>query len=68
MKMINKSFIVGMSSAFDLFPQSTINKLPFQVSLDDGQIQDALALRDDMKKIGSDFQLAIRKINGKDNE
>ncbi len=66
MKILSKSFIVGMSSAFDLFPRSTISKLPFQVSIENGQIQDILSLRGDMKKIDGDFQQAIRKI--KDNE
>jgi hypothetical protein len=65
MKVISKPFIVGMSSAFDLFPQNTISKLPFQASIENGQILDVLALRGDMKKIGGDFQQTIRKIKSK---
>lgn len=66
MKMLTKSFIIGMSSAFNLFPQNNLSKLPFQVTIDGGQFRDALALHGDIKKINGDFQKAIEEIKAKE--
>lgn len=62
MKIINKSFVIGMSSAFDVFPNTKIGNLPFNVSIGNGLASDKVALCNDMNKIGNDFRVAISKI------
>lgn len=60
-----KHFLIGMSSAFDIFPANE-KKLPFKVSIeDDGFAKDKEALCNDMNKIGGDFQVAIKKLSSK---
>ena len=61
-RTVIKHYLIGMSSAFDLFPANE-KKLPFKVSIeDDGFAKDKEALCNDMNKIGDDFQVAISKI------
>ena len=62
MKIINKSFVIGMGSAFNVFPKTRVRKLPFKVSIGDSFASDKMALCNDMNKIGDDFQVAISKI------
>ena len=53
-RAVIKHYLIGMSSAFDLFPAN--KKLPFKVSIeDDGFAKDKAALCNDMNKIGGDF-------------
>lgn len=60
-----KHFIIGMGSAFDLFPAN--KKLPFKVSIeDDGFAKDKAALCKDMENIGGDFWVAISKFTEND--
>ena len=61
-----KHYLIGMSSAFDLFPDHNIEDVPFKVSIeDDGFAKDKEALCNDMNKIAGDFQVAIKKLNSK---
>lgn len=64
-RAVIKHYLIGMSSAFDLFPAN--KKLPFKVSIeDDGFAKDKAALCKDMDKIGGDFWVAISKFTEND--
>lgn len=64
MKMIVKSFIAGMSSAFDIFPAAQVKSYKIFSTNDqlDGFSEDAQSLRNDMKTIGDDFNHAIKDL------
>lgn len=66
MKIITKSFIIGMGSAFCLFPKNNLSKLPFNVVIDGGPSRDALALQRDIQKIGGDFQKSIEELKSEE--
>ena len=64
MKMIAKSFIAGMSSAFDIFSTTQVKSYK-KFSTNDqlnGFSEDAQSLRNDMKTIGDDFNHAIKDL------
>lgn len=64
-RAVIKHYLIGMSSAFDLFPAN--KKLPFKVSIeDDGFAKDKAALCKDMYKIGGDFWVVISKFTEND--
>lgn len=64
MKMITKSFIAGMSSAFDIFPEVQVKSYKIFSTNDqlNGFSEDAQSLRNDMKTIGDDFNHAIKDL------
>ena len=64
MKMIAKSFIAGMSSAFDVFPATQVKSYKIFSTNDqlDGFSEDAQSLRNDMKTISDDFNHAIKDL------
>lgn len=61
-----KHFIIGMGSAFDLFPDDNIKDIPFKVSIGDSFASDKEALCKDMYKIGGDFWVVISKFTEND--
>lgn len=64
MKMMIKAFIAGMSSAFDIFSTTQVKSYK-KFSTNDqlnGFSEDAESLRNDMKTIGDDFNLAIKDL------
>lgn len=65
-KIMNKAFIIGMGSAFDLFPDDNIEDVPFKVSIGDSFASDKAALCKDMENIGGDFWVAISKFTEND--
>ena len=65
-KIMNEAFIIGMSSAFDLFPDDNIEDVPFKVSIGDSFASDKAALCKDMENIGGDFWVAISKFTEND--
>ena len=66
MKIMNEAFIIGMGSAFNVFPDDNIEDVPFNISIGDSFASDKMALCNDMNKIGDDFRIAISKITEND--
>ncbi|ORF05892.1 hypothetical protein BGI03_09010 [Snodgrassella alvi] len=64
MKIIIKAFIDGMSSVFDIFPATQVKSYKIFSTNDqlDGFSEDAQSLRNDMKRIGDDFNHAIKEL------
>ena len=65
-QIMNEDFIIGMGSAFDLFPGDNIKDVPFKVSIGDSFASDKEALCKDMYKIGGDFWVVISKFTEND--
>lgn len=64
-RTVIKHYLIGMGSAFNVFPKSRMRNLPFKVSIGDSFASDKAALCNDMNKIGNDFQVAIKKLSSK---
>lgn len=65
-RSVIKDYLIGMSSAFDLFPDDNIEDVPFKVSIGDSFASDKAALCKDMENIGGDFWVAISKFTEND--
>ena len=62
-KTVIKHYLIGMGSAFNVFPKSRMRNLPFKVSIGDSFASDKVALCNDMMKIGKYFPIATKKVN-----
>ena len=60
-RTVIKHYLIGMSSAFDLFPDDDIEDVPFNISIGKDFVSDKNTLNEDMENIGKDFWTVINR-------